>query len=248
MYIASCSFGKDSLATILLALEHNEPLDRAVFAEVMFDHKRGISGEIPEHIDWIYKTAIPKLEAMGVKVDITRSEHDYIEQFYYIRKNSKKTERNGKLQGFLVGGFCQMNSRGKVSAVHSYYRQFKDKEIVQYVGIAADEVKRLCRLNNKKVSLLAKYGYTEKMAMDLCKKYDLVSPLYSMGTRGGCWFCPNMRWETMQRFRKAHPELWNELETLSRTPNLVSQNYKYEYSFSQVNARLDNMDAQQRLF
>ena len=43
-YIASCSFGKDSLATILLALEHNEPLDRAVFCEVMFDHERGISG------------------------------------------------------------------------------------------------------------------------------------------------------------------------------------------------------------
>ena len=26
-YIASCSFGKDSIATILLALEHDEPLD-----------------------------------------------------------------------------------------------------------------------------------------------------------------------------------------------------------------------------
>lgn len=50
-YIASCSFGKDSLATILLALEHNEPLDRAVFCEVMFDHERGISGELPELIE-----------------------------------------------------------------------------------------------------------------------------------------------------------------------------------------------------
>ena len=27
MYIASCSFGKDSLATILLALENGEPLE-----------------------------------------------------------------------------------------------------------------------------------------------------------------------------------------------------------------------------
>ena len=58
MYIASCSFGKDSIATILLALEHNEPLDRVVFAEVMFDHQRGISGEIPEHIEWIYSTGL----------------------------------------------------------------------------------------------------------------------------------------------------------------------------------------------
>ena len=29
-YIASCSFGKDSIATILLAREHNEPLDEIV--------------------------------------------------------------------------------------------------------------------------------------------------------------------------------------------------------------------------
>ena len=78
MYIASCSFGKDSIATILLALENKEPLDRVVFAEVMFDHKSGISGEIPEHIEWVYKIAIPKLESMGVKVDVVRAEKDYV--------------------------------------------------------------------------------------------------------------------------------------------------------------------------
>lgn len=78
IYVASCSFGKDSIATILLALENNEPLDRVVFSEVMFDHKRGISGEIPEHIEWIYSTAIPKIEAMGVKVDVVKSDRDYL--------------------------------------------------------------------------------------------------------------------------------------------------------------------------
>lgn len=77
-HIASCSFGKDSIATILLALENNEPLDRVVFAEVMFDHSRGISGELPEHIEWVYYTAIPKLESMGVKVDVVRAERDYV--------------------------------------------------------------------------------------------------------------------------------------------------------------------------
>ena len=81
IYIASCSFGKDSLATILLALEHKEPLDRVVFAEVMFDNERGISGEIPEHIEWVYSTAIPKLEKMGVKVDVVKSKKDYIHFF-----------------------------------------------------------------------------------------------------------------------------------------------------------------------
>ena len=65
-HVASCSFGKDSLATILLALEHGEPLDEAVYCEVMFDKE--ISGEVPEHRDFIYTTAIPALERRGVKV------------------------------------------------------------------------------------------------------------------------------------------------------------------------------------
>ena len=37
-HVVSCSFGKDSIATILLALEHGELLDEAVYCEVMFDN------------------------------------------------------------------------------------------------------------------------------------------------------------------------------------------------------------------
>ena len=73
IYIASCSFGKDSIANILLALENGEPLDRVVFAEVMFDHSRGISGEIPEHIQWVHEIAKPRLESYGLQVDILRA-------------------------------------------------------------------------------------------------------------------------------------------------------------------------------
>ena len=64
-YIASCSFGKDSIATILKALEMNEPLDEVIFCEVKFDDY--MSGESPEHIDFIKKVAIPKLHKLGVK-------------------------------------------------------------------------------------------------------------------------------------------------------------------------------------
>ena len=63
LHIASCSFGKDSLATILLALEHGEPLDEAVYCEVMFDKRT--SGEVPEHRAFIYETAMPRLEQLG---------------------------------------------------------------------------------------------------------------------------------------------------------------------------------------
>lgn len=188
IHICSWSGGKDSMATILLALEHNEPLDRVVFAEVMFDHEKGISGEIPEHIDWIYNVAIPKLAEMGVKVDVVRAKKDYVQLCNTIYK---KGDNIGYRYGFQAGGVCFANSELKRQPIHSYYSQFrKDYNIVQYVGIAIDEPKRLARLEGtNKVSLLAKYGYTEKMAMDKCKEYDLVSPCYSMASRGVLVLC-----------------------------------------------------------
>lgn len=54
-YIASWSGGKDSTASIILAHENCEPLDLIIFSEVMFD--KGISGEIPEHIRFVKRTA-----------------------------------------------------------------------------------------------------------------------------------------------------------------------------------------------
>lgn len=246
VYVASCSFGKDSLATILLALEHNEPLDRVVFAEVMYDHKRGISGEVPEHIEWVYSTAIPKLESMGIKVDVVRSKKDYL----YFFQNAVRGEgrHKGKLYGFPIGGRCTINRECKLSPIYAYYKQFKDRKLIQYVGIAKDEPKRLKRLKEGKISLLDKYGYAERDALELCKKYDLLSPIYETGTRGGCWFCPNCRFSVFKRFRDMHPDLWNELLQLGKTPNLCSYGFKYGMTIEQVNARLDAMDAQLELF
>lgn len=178
MHIASCSFGKDSIATILLALENNEPLDRVVFAEVMFDHERGISGEIPEHIEWIYSTAIPKLESMGVKVDVVKAKKDYVSFFVNAVGGGR---HKGKIYGFPIGGMCVINRECKILPIHSYYKQFKGCDIVQYVGIAHDEKKRLARLKDNQISLLDKYGYTEDMAKKKCLEYGLLSPIYGGG-------------------------------------------------------------------
>ena len=54
-HVASCSFGKDSIATILLALEHGEPLDEAVYCEVMFDDATlSIRQRFPPLKNWAY--------------------------------------------------------------------------------------------------------------------------------------------------------------------------------------------------
>lgn len=239
LHICSCSFGKDSIATILLALENNEPLDRVVFAEVMFDHSKGISGEIPEHIEWIYNTAIPALESMGVMVDVVRAKKDYVSFFANAvgRGNFK-----GKLYGFPIGGMCVINRECKIKPIKDYYKQFSDYEIVQYVGIAKDEPIRLERLETNQISLLAKYGYTEQMAYELCKEYDLLSPMYDIGTRGGCFFCPNGKIPQFVHLRKHYPEIWQDMQELSKTPNLCSYGFKYGKTLQEVEREMDALE------
>lgn len=64
-YIASCSGGKDSTANIILAYENNEPLDLIIFSEVMYD--KNISGELPEHIEFIKMFYFQHLKVGGIK-------------------------------------------------------------------------------------------------------------------------------------------------------------------------------------
>lgn len=249
LYVASCSFGKDSIATILLALEHNEPLDRAVFSEVMFDNEKGISGEVPEHIEWIYSTAIPKLESMGVKVDVVRAKKDYK---WFFTNQLRGGYYQGKLYGFPIGGMCFINRDCKVKPIKDYYRELGDDyDVIQYIGIASDETRRLARLKPNQVSLLDKYGYTEMMAFDLCKDCELLSPIYENRSRGGCFFCPNAKLREFIHLRKHQPELWEELRELSKTPNLCSYGFKYGKTLQEIEKEMDakeEMDRRQLFF
>ena len=167
-HIASCSFGKDSLATILLALEHGEPLDEAVYCEVMFD--KTISGEVPEHRDFIYNTALPRLEKMGVPIRVLRSDKTYVDLFTgSVTRGPKK----GKLRSFPICGKCYVQRDCKIRPIRQYQKTLPP-DTVHYIGIARDEQERLLRLTGPQVSLLEKYHYTEEDAMQLCRKAGLL--------------------------------------------------------------------------
>ena len=102
--IASWSGGKDSTASIILAHEHKEPLDLIIFSEVMFDEN--VSGELPEHIDFIKNKAIPVFENWGYEVKILHSGKTYMDCFRHI---ATKGKRIGRKLGFPMTGKCLIN-------------------------------------------------------------------------------------------------------------------------------------------
>lgn len=216
-YIASWSGGKDSTASIILAHENNEPLDLIIFSEVMFD--KNISGELSEHMDFVKNKCIPLFESWGYEVKILHADLNYMDIFKREPKRGKRFG-SGMITGFPMAGRFQINRSLKVLPIKNFLKSFDD-EFIQYIGIAIDEPERLLRLTDDKISLLAKYGYTENMALSLCIKYDLLSPIYDFAPRGGCWFCPNARIAQLKHLRENHRDLWEKLLELEQTPNLI---------------------------
>ena len=249
-YIASCSFGKDSIATVILAHLHNEPLDLIVYSEVMFDEN--ISGEHPLHRDFIYNKAIPTFEGWGYEVKTLKSKKTYKDCFFNVCGERAKPERVGKLRGFPIGWACKVNSDCKVPPIKKFYKNIKE-DVTQYVGIAIDEPVRLARLENtNKASLLAKSFRTNDDQELIQKEYDLLSPIYKFTHRNGCWFCPNRSDREFIELINNYPKLWNELKILSKTDNLVTDKFNRTDTFDELDKRLEekikNNKAQLKLF
>lgn len=247
-YIASFSGGKDSAATIVLAHEYGEPLDEIVFAEVMYSEN--ISGELPEHINFVKNVAFPLFESWGYKTKILRTEKTYLDLFYHTLEKSKYQERIGKKAGFPMAGKCSVNRDCKVKAIRNYITEKDKKQLTQYIGIAIDEPKRLKRLDEGKVSLLEKYNYTEKMAKSKAEEYGLLSPCYKYSKRGGCWFCPNYTEAELRHLRNNHRGLWDELLRLENEKDIIGDvwNTRNRTSIHEVEERFFWEDAQMTIY
>lgn len=87
-----------------------------------------------------------------------------------------------------------------------------DTNIVQYLGIAADEPERIKRHSRPEIVLpLVEIGWDEAYCCKWCEENDLLSPIYTSSARGGCWFCHNQSVSQLRLLRKNYPDLWKLL-------------------------------------
>ena len=94
------------------------------------------------------------------------------------------------------------------------FSKSSESEVVQYLGIATDEPKRIERHKDKKgiVLPLVDIGWTEADAKQWCIDNDLLSPIYTdKCLRGGCWFCHNQGVDQLRQLRHNYPEYWDLL-------------------------------------
>lgn len=199
----------------------------------MFD--KNISGEVPEHRSFIYGLLKPFCEDNGIRFTVLHSKKTYDDIFHKIYMSGKNT---GKKYGFARPQGCFVNRICKIKAFKEYKR-LQETNVIFYIGIAVNETKRLKRLNSQyEISLLAKYGLTENDAIQLCKKYNLFSPVYEISKRNGCWFCPYARDKELLHFLKNHSDLFNRLIEWEKEDDLSWYRYNFKESPSEIKARL----------
>lgn len=246
--VAYCSFGADSTANVLLGMEHGEPPDEIVYCEVMFDEN--ISGEIPEHRDFIYETAIPFFESHGIKTHVVRGEKTFISCFYTKIGEKGADHNQGKIWAWPLCGRCFVQRDCKVRPMERFERTaWGSEQIVKLSGIAADEEARLLTmLGYGGVSLLEKHGKTQEDARQMCRKAGLLSPCYQFSNRNGCWFCPNSKWRERRHLYDHHPDLWQALLRLQREPNKVTELFDRNYTIDEIDAMFRLEDAQYSFF
>ena len=209
-YVASLSFGKDSMAMLIKIKELGLPLDEVIYVDIMFDDDT--SGETPEMASFITKAEKILKEKFNVEVTHLRGV-TFKEQFYKIKQRGKHIGDNYGFP-YTIGAWC--NDRLKMQPIKEYMRRQKE-QIIQYVGIAYDEPERYERLNHEThITPLYDLKITEKEAMEICEKYDLLSPIYKTSFRGGCWFCPKQRLSQLKWLYQEHNDLWNTLRDMEK--------------------------------
>lgn len=205
VYIASISYGKDSLAMLEAIKLLGYPLDRIISVQVWATDD--IPADLPEMYEW--KNYADKIiyEKYGIKVERISVDNNYERQFYKLR-NSKKYKTK-VIYGFPCQRGTWCNSELKIKAITDYLKSIK-QNVVQYVGIASDEPERIARQKN--IMPLVDIGWEEKDCRRWCEENYLLSPVYANGERDGCWFCHNQRISQLRKLRKLHPDLWERLK------------------------------------
>ena len=97
---------------------------------------------------------------------------------------------------------------------YSFIPEISEQSVVHYIGIAADEPKRIEKHIDKPnmVLPLVQIGWDEALCGLEAQYMDMLSPTYSDGQlRDGCWFCHNQGVGQMRRLRKNYPDLWAKL-------------------------------------
>ena len=216
-YIASISYGKDSLAQLEVIHQNGLPLTDIVTADIMATPD--LPAYLPEVTEFRDRMDREIEARYGIPVTHIRADESFVEVFHRERTARSKYEGIYGWPKVIGGRWCMKYL--KFVPIQNY---FKGLDCVTWIGIAADETARHAQLNERKRSALVEYGVTEAHAMEICKSLGWVSPTYLHSGRDGCWFCPCQGVDQLRRLYNDFPKLWQMMEDWDKDSDNRFQN------------------------
>ena len=226
-YVASVSFGKDSLAMVLYILETGMPLDEVLFYDTGMEFDA-----IYNNRDRLKKI----LDRHGVKFTGLKPENPFL---YDMLERPVTSKQKGFHLGYgWCGGTCRWGTTWKITALDKYAAG----AVRHYVGIAADEPERVEKLEGPKTAPLADAGMVEADCLSFCRQrgwdWMELSPatesgfvdLYDILDWVSCWCCANKNLKELRNIRHYLPQYWEKLLLLqdrTERPMKKYRNKKY---------------------
>lgn len=220
-YIASVSFGKDSLAMLLRLIKEKEPLDEVIFYDTGMEFK--VIYKIRDKILEILKNEHIKYTELKPK-----------QSFEYTMFEKPVKHRNGTCsKGYSwCGGRCRWGTTEKNKAISTYLKNNYGNNYIEYIGIASDETERIRYDNIHKSYPLVKWSMTEIDCLLYCYKHGFNWDedgilLYEILDRVSCWCCANKNLKELRNYYKHLPTYWNKLKEFQRRTSRPFKNNKY---------------------
>lgn len=202
-YIASVSFGKDSLAMLLLLIENKYDIDEVIFYDTGMEFKAIY--DTRDIIKWV-------LKELNIKYTELKPNIQFIDKMLNIEVH----KRDGTIQyGYgLCGGRCRWGTTDKNKTIEKYLKEQYGEDYREYIGIAADETIRIEKERNKyKLLPLVGWKMTEKDCLEYCYNRGFYweengTKLYDVLDRVSCWCCANKNKKELENMRIYLPEYY----------------------------------------
>lgn len=241
-FIASVSFGKDSLAMLLKLLEMNYPLDEVVCFDIGVEFNS-------------IRNNAEKMKSLLADKGIEFTILEPREPFIYCMTEKSVKKRNGELQcGYKwCGGCARWGTSLKLEAIKENNKKYGDEPIVEYVGVAADERQRINRERNGnrvKIYPLVEWEMTENDCLEYCYSKgwhwsENGYELYDLLDRVSCKYCKNKNLKELRNIYHFMPDVWQELKELQ---DKVQMPFKGNKTIHDIETRFITEDNQMDIF
>jgi 3'-phosphoadenosine 5'-phosphosulfate sulfotransferase (PAPS reductase)/FAD synthetase len=230
-HVASFSGGKDSTAMVLHMIERGEHINEVICCDTYKEFPA-----MYRHIEKVKQV----IEEAGVKFTLLKSGKSFD---YLMFEEITAKDTPGRAWPNFKTRWC--TGELKKDIINKYLKPLKEQyNVIQSVGLAADEGHRLNKAINKlehKRHPLIEWGWDERTCLEYCysKGYDWEG-LYEIFDRVSCWCCPLKSLVELRSLRKHFPDLWEELKNMDKR---AWNQFRADYSVEDLDKRFDLEDA-----